>query len=81
MNCSYRGRWIVPGLVLLGLVTGGPLGCGSEENKMERGLVADQEQAVPESTKELQMTETERRAKEKREMEKEGVEEFDESQQ
>jgi hypothetical protein len=36
---------------------------------------------VPESTKELQMTETERRAKEEGEMEKEGVKEFDESQQ
>ena len=80
MHGSYRSRWLVLGLALVGLMTPGPLGCGSEDNKMERGLVVDQEEAVPESTKELQMTETERKAQEDREMEKEGVEEFDESQ-
>jgi hypothetical protein len=80
MHGSYRGRWLALGLVLAGLVTAGPLGCGSEENKVERGLAVDQEEAVPESAKELQMTETEREAQVDREMEKEGVKEFDESQ-
>jgi hypothetical protein len=80
MDCSYRGRWLVLGLALAGLVTGGPLGCGSAENKTERGLEVGQDEAVPESTKELQMTETERRAQEDREMAKKEAEEFDESQ-
>lgn len=41
-----------------------PLGCGSEESKMERGVAVDREVAVPDSAAEDEMTEAERRAKE-----------------
>ena len=37
-------------------------GCGPEQEKMERGVVVDREVAVPDSERELRMTETERRA-------------------
>lgn len=39
-------------------------GCGSDQDKMERGLVTEPEVAAPESEKELEMTEAERRAAE-----------------
>ena len=39
------------------------LGCGSEESKFERGIVPGQEEAVPSSVEELDMTEQERRQK------------------
>jgi len=80
MHIACRGRWIVLGLALAGLVSGGPFGCGGEENKIERGLVVEPEEAVPESDKYLEMTEAERRAQEEHKMEKKEAEEFDESQ-
>ena len=39
-------------------------GCGSDPDKMERGIASDPEVAVPQSEKELGMTEAERRAQE-----------------
>lgn len=84
MRFLCRGRWLVLAFVLVlalaGLVAGGSLGCGSKEKEMERGLVVNQEEAVPESGKELEMTETERQAQEEHKMEKKESKEFDESQ-
>jgi hypothetical protein len=81
MSISCRGRWIVLGLALAFLATGVPLGCGSEQSKLDRGLVVDQEQAVPESNKDLRMTEAQRRAQEEREVEKKEAKEIEEAQQ
>jgi hypothetical protein len=54
-------------------------GCGgSEESKMERGLVVDDEVAAPESDREMDMTEAERRAADLAEDQKEDAEAFDE---
>lgn len=41
-----------------------PLGCGSEQSKMDRGDVVDREVAVPDSTADDAMTEAEREARE-----------------
>jgi hypothetical protein len=79
MHFWCRGRWIVLGLVLAGLVTGGPLGCGSKKSEEERGLTVGQEEAVPESNRELKKTEAERSAQVEHEMEKKETKEFDES--
>lgn len=46
------------------------LGCGSEQSKMDRGVVVDQEEAVPGTTSDYDMTEAQRRAKEESEVEK-----------
>jgi hypothetical protein len=81
MSISYRGRWILLGLALAALVTGFPFGCGSEQSKLDRGLVVDQEQAVPESNKDLNETEAQRRAREEREVEKKEAKEIDQAQQ
>ncbi len=54
---------------LLSLVLLAPLGCGSEESKMERGVAVDEEVAVPDSAAEDAMTEAERRAEEDEEEE------------
>jgi len=40
--------------------------CGSEESKMERGVAVDEEEAVPSSDKELEMTEEERKKQRER---------------
>jgi hypothetical protein len=56
-------------------------GCGSEQDKMERGVAVDREVAVPESEKELDMTEAERRAAERDEEKKREARLFEESQQ
>jgi hypothetical protein len=56
-------------------------GCGSEQDKMERGVAVDREVAVPESEKELGMTEAERRAAERDEEKKREARLFEESQQ
>lgn len=37
-------------------------GCGSEQDKMERGVVVDREVAVPDSNRELEMTTKQRKA-------------------
>ena len=80
MSISYRGRWIVLGLALADLVTGVPFGCGSEQSKLDRGVVVDQEQAVPETNKDLDETAAQRRAREEREVEKKEAKEFEEAQ-
>ena len=56
-------------------------GCGSDQDKMERGLVVDSEVAAPESAKELGMTEAERRAAEDAEEKAREARLFKESQQ
>ena len=56
-------------------------GCGSEQDKMERGVAVDREVAVPESQTELDMTEAERRAAERDEEKKREAKLFEESQQ
>lgn len=74
-----RSAWIFTAGVALLLGA-----CGSEESKMERGAVVDREVAVPQSKKELGMTEQERRAAEQAQEEKKEDEEdrlFDESEQ
>lgn len=48
------------------------LGCGSQESKLDRGLVVGEEEAAPLSNQELGMTEDER---EKQNVEEETVEE------
>jgi len=81
MPISYRGRWIVLGLALAALLTGVPFACGSEQSKLDRGAVVDQEEAVPESNKDLEMTEAERHAREVQQEEKKEAKEFEEAQQ
>ena len=56
------------GLAALGLGLA-LLACGSEESRMNRGVVVDQEEAVPGSAAEYGMSEAERRAKEEAEEE------------
>jgi hypothetical protein len=80
MHIARRGAWIVLGLVLAGVVAGGPSGCGSKEDRAERGLVVNDENAVPESNKYEDMTEAQRRAREEHALEKKEAEEFNESQ-
>jgi hypothetical protein len=55
-------------------------GCGSDQDKLERGVATGPEVAVPESEKELRMTESERRAAEDEEEDKRAAELFEESQ-
>jgi len=55
-------------------------GCGSEQSKMERGVAVDREVNVPQSEKELSMTEAERRAAEMDEEKKREAKLFEESQ-
>jgi hypothetical protein len=57
-----------------------PLGCGSEQSKLERGVVVDQEEAVPGSAADFDMTEAERRAKEEAEVENKQAAAMQESQ-
>lgn len=56
------------------------VGCGSEQSKMERGVAVDREVNVPQSEKELDMTEAERRAAEREEEKKREAKLFEESQ-
>jgi hypothetical protein len=65
-------------LALLGLA--GPLACGSGEDALDRGLAADDEQAVPGSAEDFDLSEAERRAQEEREDEKKSAEDFEASQ-
>ena len=55
-------------------------GCGSDQDKMERGIATDREVAAPESERELEMTEAERRAAEDDEEEAKEARLFEESQ-
>jgi hypothetical protein len=55
-------------------------GCGSDQDKLERGIATGPEVAVPESEKELGMTEAERRAAEEKEDEEREARRFEESQ-
>jgi hypothetical protein len=68
------GLLAVPALLLA------PLGCGSEQSKMDRGVVVDREEAVPGSAADFDMTEAERRAKEEAEVEKKEAAAMEESQ-
>lgn len=56
-------------------------GCGSDQDKMERGIATGPEVAVPESERELGMTEAERRAAEREEEQEREAKLFEESQQ
>jgi hypothetical protein len=56
-------------------------GCGSDQDKMERGIATAPEVAVPQSKKELEMTEAERRAAAVDEDEEQEAKLFEESQQ
>jgi hypothetical protein len=53
------------------------LACGSQEDKMERGLTVDREMAAPGTAAEYDMTEAERQAKIDAEDQKKEIEEFD----
>jgi hypothetical protein len=55
-------------------------GCGSDKDKLERGIATEPEVAVPESVKELEMTEAERRAAEEAEEAAQEARGFEESQ-
>jgi hypothetical protein len=67
--------WILAGGAAL-LVAG----CGSQKSEMERGVTVDQEVAAPESDKQLDMTDEERKAKENAEVENREAEIVDETQ-
>jgi hypothetical protein len=56
------------------------VGCGSDQDKLERGIATGPEVAVPESEKELGMTEAERRADEEKEEKEREARLFEESQ-
>ncbi len=71
-----KSRWIVSAGAAVLLA-----GCGSDPDKMERGIATGPEVAVPESEKELGMTEAERRAAEDEEERDREVRLFEESQQ
>lgn len=70
-----RRRWsgIALALVLLG--------CGSEQSKMERGVVVDQEEAVPATNQEMDETAKKRRKQETSEEERASQRDFDEAEQ
>jgi len=68
-----------PGVAGLGLCLA-LLGCGSEQSKMERGVVVDQEEAVPGSAAEFDETQAERQAQEEAEVEKKQQAEFEANQ-
>ena len=55
--------------------------CGSDQDKMERGVATGPEVAVPQSEKELEMSEAERRAAEVAEDKKQEARRLQESQQ
>jgi hypothetical protein len=55
-------------------------GCGSDQDKMERGVATGPEVAVPVSEKEMKMTEAERRAAEDEEEDQRAAELLEESQ-
>lgn len=63
------------------LCLAGSVGCGSEQDKMERGVVVDREVNEPESTHELDMTQKERQAADQAQEEKKENKEFDASDQ
>jgi hypothetical protein len=56
------------------------VGCGSEQSKMDRGLVVEDEEAHPTDAADLDETEAERRAQEDREVERKSQEEFNQAQ-
>lgn len=60
-----KSGWIVSAVAALLLA-----GCGSDQNKRERGIATVPEVAVPESAEELGMTEAERQAENEEEEEK-----------
>jgi hypothetical protein len=70
MKFMHRGASALLGMAVACIAAGGPLGCGSEESKMERGLAVSPEEAAPMDAREMEMTEEERRAKEEREEER-----------
>jgi outer membrane biogenesis lipoprotein LolB len=69
------------GLVVLASAAALLAGCGSDEDKMARGLSTSSEVAVPISEKQLEMTEAERRAAAEDEEERQEAKLFKESQQ
>jgi len=73
-------RWRQAGLLLVLWAAVGPLaGCG--ENKLDRGVPVGEEQAVPESSKQLSDTAVERRKEEERQDAKKLRKEFDAAEQ
>jgi hypothetical protein len=68
------------GIILVIGMVGLLAACGSDADKLERGIATDPEVAVPESEAELDMTETERRSGENEEEEEQEAKLIDESQ-
>jgi hypothetical protein len=72
---GFRRGSVLAGLGL-GLVL---LGCGSEQSKMERGVVVDEEEAVPGTSADYDQSEAKRRGEEESEVEKKEQMEMNES--
>ena len=68
------------GIILVIGMVGLLAACGSDADKLERGIATDPEVAVPESEAELDVTEAERRAGENEEEEEQEAKLIDESQ-
>jgi hypothetical protein len=71
--------WHVSGWIIAVVAAVLLWGCGSEQDKMERGAVVDREVAAPESDREMEMTEAERRKAEMYEEEDRENELFEEA--
>jgi len=65
-------------LAIVLVATAFALACGSQEDKMERGIAVDPEMAAPGTASEYDMTEAERQARSGAEERKKEIEEFDE---
>jgi hypothetical protein len=81
MDRLLRREFALLALALSGLTMGSALACGSDESGLERGLAVDEEEAVPGSASEFDLSEAERQAQEEREDEKKSAQDFEESQQ
>jgi hypothetical protein len=80
MDRLLRNAWVRLALALTALAIGGPLACGSGESALDRGLSVDDEQAVPGSAEDFDLSEVERQAQEEREDAKKSAEDFEASQ-
>jgi hypothetical protein len=81
MDRLLRRRFARLALALLAVPTlCGVLACGSGESALDRGLTVDEEQAVPGSAEDFDLSEVERQAQEEREDAKKSAEDFEASQ-